>query len=144
MSSPRAGYFWEILEGKRPPPPAAVLLGFKLLELDEKAGTIRVSFVADERFLNPAGTVQGGILTAMLDDTMGPAATAFLGGAHIAQTLELKTSFYRPGRIGLIYGTARVKHRGREIIFLEGELTGPDGKLIASATATARIAPVPA
>lgn len=44
-------------------------------------------------FINPIGTIQGGIIAAMLDDAMGPVATAFLGGFHMAPTVELKTSF---------------------------------------------------
>jgi acyl-coenzyme A thioesterase PaaI-like protein len=34
-----------------------------------------VEFEARAEFLNPVGTIQGGILTAMLDDTVGPAAS---------------------------------------------------------------------
>jgi uncharacterized protein (TIGR00369 family) len=87
------------------------------------------------------GTVQGGILTAMLDDTMGPAASAALGGTAFAQTLELKTSFHRPGRVGKLYGEGRVVHKGRDIVFMEGALKDPEGNLIATASATARIIP---
>jgi len=130
-----------MVEGRLPPPAAGKLLGWSLQECDPEAGTIRIEFTATEAFLNPLGTVQGGILTAMLDDTMGPAASAALGGAAFAQTLELKTSFHRPGRVGKLYGDGRVVHKGREIIFLAGELRDPDGGLIASATATARIVP---
>jgi hypothetical protein len=60
------------MEGRTAPPPAAELLGFKLVEIDPDAGTIEVGFTATEQFLNPAGTVQGGFLAAMLDDTLGP------------------------------------------------------------------------
>jgi acyl-coenzyme A thioesterase PaaI-like protein len=57
-------------------------------------------FEAKPEFLNPIGTVQGGILTAMLENTMGPAAPAHLGGDAFCQTLELETSFLRPARPG--------------------------------------------
>lgn len=141
MTVPRTGPFWEMLEGRRPPPPSAALLGWRLVAVDPEAGIIRAEFEARPEFLNPLGTVQGGFLAAMLDDTMGPAATAFLGGTAFAQTLELKTSFHRPGRLGRLYAEGRVVHRGREIVFLEGRLTSPEGELIASASATARIVP---
>jgi len=36
-------------------------------------------------------------------------------------------------------GTVRVVHRGGTIAFLEGHLCDPDGNLVATATATARI-----
>lgn len=135
----RTGPFWDMVEGRAPPPPAAKLLGWTLVAIDPNAGTIKVRFDGKPEFLNPAGTIQGGILSAMLDDTMGPAAMAFLGGARMAQTLELKTNFMRPGRVGPVFGEARVAHRGRDILFLEGALKDAEGKLIATATATTRV-----
>jgi uncharacterized protein (TIGR00369 family) len=140
MSTPmRTGPFWDMIEGRAPAPPAAALLGWKLVAIDPAAGTIRVQFTARSDFLNPVGTVQGGLLGAMLDDTMGPAAMAYLGGSHMAQTLELKTCFLRPAKPGSLYGNGKVVHRGRDILFLEGTLSDADGKVIATATATARV-----
>jgi acyl-coenzyme A thioesterase PaaI-like protein len=52
--------------------PCADLLGRRLLGHDEDRGWIKFGFEGKPEFLNPAGRVQGGILTAMLDDTMGP------------------------------------------------------------------------
>ena len=124
----RSGPFWDMIEGRAPMPPVARLLGWTLLSIDPERGEIRVRFEAKPDFLNPAGTVQGGILSAMLDDTMGPAAVALLGGNRFTQTLELKTSFYRPARPGPIIGFGRVAHRGRELIFLEGTLSDGEGK----------------
>lgn len=142
MPGQRTGPFWDMIEGRRPAPPAALLLGWKLLDIDPGAGTISVEFEGSASFLNPAGAIQGGMLGAMLDDTMGPAAMAFLGGRHMAQTLEMKINFMRPGRVGPIRGEGRVAHRGRDILFLEGELLDADGKRIATATATARVLPI--
>ena len=49
----RTGPFWDVMEGRKPPPPAAVTLGFTLLEIDPGRGTIRVQFEAKPEFLNP-------------------------------------------------------------------------------------------
>jgi uncharacterized protein (TIGR00369 family) len=135
----RSGPFWDMIEGRAPMPPVTRLLGWTLLSIDPGRGEIRVRFEAKPDFLNPAGTVQGGILSAMLDDTMGPAAVALLGGNRFTQTLELKTSFYRPARPGPIVGFGRVAHRGRDLLFLEGTLSDGEGKSLAAATSTARI-----
>jgi uncharacterized protein (TIGR00369 family) len=137
----RRGPFWDMVEGRVAAPPAAVLLGWRLVAVDPGKGTIRVAFEAKREFLNPIGTVQGGILTAMLDDTMGPAAAAHLGGKAFCQTLELKTSFLRPARPGPLYGEGRVVHRGRDVVFVEGRLKDAGGRLIATATATTRVVP---
>jgi uncharacterized protein (TIGR00369 family) len=141
MTERREGPFWDMIEGRLEPPRIARLLGWALDSIDPEAGTIRVEFEATEDFLNPIGTVQGGILAAMLDDTMGPAAVALLGGTGFPQTLELKTSFMRPAYPGKLYAEASVRHRGRDILFLEGSLFTADGDLVATATATARVRP---
>lgn len=138
MSTIRQGPFWDMIEGRQPPPPAAKLLGWQLVALDAEKGEISVSFDARPDFVNPVGTVQGGFIAAMLDDTMGPAAAAFLGGQDFAQTLELKTSFLRAARPGRLIGHARVVHRGKDVLFLEGRLENEAGDLIATASATAR------
>src|SRR5262249_40760508 len=117
----------------------AQLLGWTLEEIDPEAGTIRVSFDARADFTNPIGAIQGGLLTAMLDDTMGPALVATLEPDRFAPTLEVQVNFLRPARPGRLVGTGRVIHRGGSIAFLAGELSDADGVVLATATATARI-----
>ena len=113
------------------------LLGMR--PLSAEPGHVRMEFTASEQFLNPAGVVQGGFITAMLDDTMGPAAVAQLGSGYFAPTLELKVSFLRPVGPGRLVGDGRVVHMGRSIAFLEGSLEDDEGNLVATATATARV-----
>ena len=51
---------------------------------------------ADERFLNPAGIVQGGFLAAMLDSAMGASAVTALGERRVSvANTEMKVSFLR-------------------------------------------------
>lgn len=135
----RCGPFWDMIEGRSPLPAASRLLGWKLLTLDPAKGAIRVEFAAVPDFINAIGTIQGGIITAMLDDAMGPAATAFLGGHYVAPTVEIKTNFMRPATVGPLFVEAKVVHRGRHILFLEGAMKDNEDQLIATATATARI-----
>jgi len=120
-----------------PIPPAARLLGWKLLALDPDAGTIEVAFAAKRDFTNPAGFVQGGILAAMLDDSLGPAAFAMAGGKRMTTTIDLHLHYVRPVLPGRITTRARVVNLGARIAFLEGELFDADGRLSAFATASA-------
>ena len=92
------GPFWDVMEGRVAPPPAAALLGWELVSVDPEAGTIEVAFTATERFLNPIGVIQGGLLAAMLDDTLGPALVATLGPGQFAPTADLHVQFLRPAR----------------------------------------------
>lgn len=128
-----------MLAGRIPPPPAAELLGWQLISVDPEQGTIEVGFTASDRFVNPVGVIQGGLLAAMLDDTLGPALVATLPPGQFAPTLDLHVQFLRPARPGRLVGRGRVVQRGREVCFLAGKLAGPDDRLVAVATATARI-----
>jgi uncharacterized protein (TIGR00369 family) len=135
----RQGPFWDVMEGRAAPPPAAELLGFRLVEIDPDQGTIEVSFTATEQFLNPAGTVQGGFLAAMLDDTLGPALVATLGEGEWAPTTDLHVQFLRPAAPGELRGHGRIVRRGKDVAFMAGELRNGDNELVATATATAAI-----
>jgi hypothetical protein len=42
----RRGPFWDVLEGRVPPPSAAMLLGWKLEASDHARGTMEVAFAA--------------------------------------------------------------------------------------------------
>jgi uncharacterized protein (TIGR00369 family) len=122
-----------------PAPPYSKLLGSR--PLDAEPGHVRMEFEASEQMLNPAGSVQGGFLTAMLDETMGPAAISMLEPGFAVPTLELKVNFLRPARPGRLVVDARVVHLGKSVVFMESSLVSDDGSLIATATATARIVP---
>ena len=135
----RQGPFWDVMEGRADPPPAAKLLGWRLIEVDPDDGTIQVAFTATDQFLNPAGTVQGGFLAAMLDDTLGPAVVATLADGEWAPTANLNVQFLKPAQPGELRGSARIVRRGRDVAFLAGELRDAEGDLVATATATAVI-----
>jgi len=116
-----------------------MLLGQRILEHDEATTRTRVSFDAKAEFENPAGFIQGGILTAMLDDTMGPAIWLATGGTMFPVTINMNVSFLAATRRGSIFGEARVRQLGRTIAFLEAQLTDEDKKLLACATASVRL-----
>jgi molybdopterin converting factor subunit 1 len=130
--------FMELIGNHVPRPPKyAELMGARPLLAEP--GHVRMEFEASDLFLNPGGVIQGGFLTVMLDETMGPAAISALGPGHTVPTLELKVSFLRPGRVGRLVADARVVHLGKSVVFLEATLTDDDGNVIATSTATARV-----
>lgn len=131
-------FFWQIQEGKLPQPAAARTLGMNILHVDAEAGTLEAEFEGRPEFTNPAGNIQGGFLSAMLDDTMGPALACQLAAGEFAPTLNLNVQFFAPAMPGKIRGIGRVARRGGGICFLSGELS-QDGKVVAAATATAAI-----
>lgn len=133
--------FWQMASGELPPPRCSQLLGAKFLRIDAEAGEVEVQFEGKPEFTNPIGHIQGGILAAMLDDTMGPAVVCMLPPGEFAPTLNLTISFERPAKLGTLIGKARVSKRGRQACFVSGALF-QDGVQVATATATALVQPM--
>ncbi|MCA6118569.1 PaaI family thioesterase [Bradyrhizobium sp. WSM 1738] len=121
------------------PPPSSRLLGWRLLDARPKEGWIRIGFDGKRDFCNPAGFVQGGILSAMLDDTMGPAVFVMTEGRLYTATITLTVNYLAPARPGPITGEAKVTQLGKTVAFVEGRLMAEDGALLATATTSARL-----
>jgi uncharacterized protein (TIGR00369 family) len=122
-----------------PTPPSSKLLGWHVLDARPNEGWIRIGFDGKRDFCNPAGFIQGGILTAMLDDTMGPAVFTMTDGKLYTATITITVNFLAPARPGPITGEAKVTQLGKTVAFVEGRLTAEDGTLLATATTSARL-----
>jgi uncharacterized protein (TIGR00369 family) len=137
--SERSGPFWDSVDGRKPLPRAAATLGREFIDADVEAGTIELAFTATDDFTNPTGNVLGAFQSAMLYDTVGPALLATLEPDQFQSTLQLNVNFLRPVRPGRILSRGRVVHRQGDLAFLEAELVDGDGRIVATATATARV-----
>jgi uncharacterized protein (TIGR00369 family) len=120
-------------------PPSSKLLGWHLLDARPKEGWIRIGFVGKPEFCNPAGFIQGGILSAMLDDTMGPAVFIMTEGKLLTSTITMTVNFLSPAKPGPLVGEANVSQLGKTIAFVEGRLMAEDGTVLATATTSARL-----
>ena len=105
----RSGPFWDAMQGREPLPRAAATLGMEFVDVDVGAGTI------------------------------GPALLATLAPDQFQSTLQLSVSFLRPVRPGRLVGRGRVVHRDGELVYLEASLADPEGVVVATATAIARV-----
>ncbi len=120
-------------------PPCAELLGWRLLDARPQEGWLRVGFDGRPEFCNPAGFIQGGMLSAMLDDTMGPAVLVMSEGRLYTTTISMTVNFLSPARPGPIVAEATVTQLGRTIAFVEAKLMAEDGTVLATATASERL-----
>src|SRR5437868_12264034 len=123
-----------------PEPPSSKLLGWHLLDARPSEGWVRIGFDGRQEFCNPAGFVQGGLLSAMLDDTMGPAVFVMTEGKLYTATITMTVNFLVPAKPGPIVGEAKVTQLGKTIAFMEGKLMDKDGRVLATATTSARLA----
>lgn len=122
-------------------PKGSQLLGFQMISVDQAKMEVQVAFVGRDDFCNPMGQVQGGFVTAMLDDAMSVAGLVASNFTCVMPTLEMKTSFLRPALPGPLRCVGRIVKWGRTIAFTEGELYDANDKLIAKASGTAMPTP---
>jgi uncharacterized protein (TIGR00369 family) len=120
-------------------PPSSKLLGWHLLDARPSEGWVRIGFDGKAEFCNPAGFIQGGILSAMLDDTMGPAVFIMTDGKLYTATITMTVNFLAPAKVGSIVGEANVTQLGKSIAFVTGRLMAEDGSVLATATTSARL-----
>lgn len=123
------------------PPNCDLTLGM-VCEDKSEPGRTRWRMVADERFTNPAGNVQGGFLAAFCDSAMGAAAVTHTRGRKVfCANVEMKVSFMA----AVVPGTelvceSEVVSGGRRVAFAEARVTAGD-RLVATASSTYVLTP---
>lgn len=118
-------------------PPCSDTLGMRLIEVEQDAKRIRMEFEVSSAFANPTGAVQGGFITAMLDEAISTCIIIASNVTMTAPTLEMKTSYLRRLMPGKAFVDAKIVKLGRSAAFSEAQCYDDDGKLVATATATA-------
>jgi uncharacterized protein (TIGR00369 family) len=133
-----------IRDGVLPPPPIAMLLQMGITSLAEG----RVEFVCDvdESVYNPIGVVHGGLVCTMLDTVAGCAVHTTLPAGVGYTSIELKVNYLRAVRTtsGPLTAVGTVTKPGRRVAFAEGEVLDAAGKVVANATSSLLVFPLPA
>jgi uncharacterized protein (TIGR00369 family) len=119
------------------PPNCDLTLGMVCLEKDTPGRTVW-RMVADERFANPVGIVQGGFLAAFADSAMGASSLTYARERKVfSANAELKVSFLKPVRTGsTLTCTAEVISGGTRAAFVEAEVVDDDGRMVVKASST--------
>lgn len=114
--------------------PIGELLGFRV---EEVAGGRAVGWMrAGPHHANPMGTLHGGVLCDLADAAMGMAFVSTLAPDESFTTIALSINFFRPVWQADLRAEGRVVNRGKNVGYVECDVTDQDGKLIAKATST--------
>ena len=124
------------------PPNCDLTLGMVCLDKSEPGRSVW-QVVADERFANPVGIVQGGFVAAFADSAMGAASVTFAKGRKVfSANAEMKVSFLKPARVGAtLTCTAYTISGGSRAAFVEAEVVDDEGRLVAKASSTYLLTP---
>ena len=114
--------------------PIAELLGFRLEEIG--AGRAVGSLHSGPQHANPMGTLHGGVLCDLADAAMGMAFVSTLAPDESFTTMALSINFFRPVWQAHLRAEARVVNRGKNVGYVECDVTDQDGKQVAKASST--------
>jgi uncharacterized protein (TIGR00369 family) len=111
------------------------LVGTELSSTEE--GRASVSLRAEERHLNPGGTVHGGVISTLIDVSMAEALNTMTEEGEQPFTIQITVNYMKPGKLGTLTSTAAVRKGGERITVVEAEVVQEDdGEAIALATGT--------
>ena len=116
---------------KRNPTPFDDLLGLEVLRAAD--GEAEVRLVLTPAHLNRRGVAHGGVVSALLDVSLGAAVVSTTTAEEWCGTLELSVQFRDPARHGPLTGRGRVERRGRSVAFAAGEVFDARGRVVAAA-----------
>ena len=112
--------------------PIGELIGFRV---DEIADGRAVDWLqAGRQHANPMGTLHGGVLCDLADAAMGRAFVSTLAADESFTTTALSINFFRPVWQSVLRAEARVINHGKNLGYVECDITDQDGKRIAKAT----------
>lgn len=96
-----------------------------------------VRFFVEDWMCNVKGTLHGGMIATMLDNSMGLLTRALYGDGAQISTISLNVSYLRPVLPGAaVTVTVRAEKFGRNIAFLYAALHTQEGKPAATANGT--------
>ncbi len=137
---PGIEYRSAVVRGEVPPPPIAVTMRLRPVELEE--GRVVFEGEPGEEHYNPIGVVHGGYAATLLDSALGCAVHTTLPAGVGYTSLGIEAKYVRPitRDTGRVLCEATVLYRGRKQATSEATLTAAEsGKLLASGTSTCMI-----
>jgi uncharacterized protein (TIGR00369 family) len=123
-----------VRDGRLPPPPIAVLMNFRIAEVD--SGRVVFEATPGEEHYNPIGVVHGGYAMTLFDSAMGCAIHTMLPQGVGYTTTDVQVRLIRglTKETGLVRCEGVALHVGRTTAVAEGKLYDRDGKLLGAAT----------
>jgi uncharacterized protein (TIGR00369 family) len=117
------------------PPPIFESMQGEFLEFKPESKMLKARFPVLETYLNPYGSMQGGMIAAAVDNVLGP-LSVIVAPPNVTRNLEMRYS--RPAMPGMefIIVEAVFLHQEKRVLKFKASVRDPEGKLLARAKAT--------
>ncbi len=136
-------YIQALIEGSIPPPPIVNLMNMRAVSAE--VGKVTFTCEPNESHYNPIGTVHGGLVCTLLDSVAGCAAQTTLPKGMGYTSLEIKVNYLAgiTATTGPLTAVGTVTKPGKRVAFAEGVLSDSSGKVVATASSTLLVFPIP-
>ncbi|MBQ1111029.1 PaaI family thioesterase [Streptomyces anulatus] len=133
----------EVQAGRLAAPPVGRTLDFALDEVEH--GRAVFSLVPGEEHYNPIGSMHGGVFATLLDSAAGCAVQSTLPQGMAYTSLDLTVKFLRPVTVdtGRVRAVGTVVSGGRRTALAQAQLLDAADRLLAHATSSCLLFPVP-
>lgn len=116
------------------PPPVFAAMQGQIVAFDPEAGTLTAQFPVLAHHLNPYGTMQGGMIAAAVDNTLGP-LSLLVAPPNVTRRLEMTYGQPVTPETGRIVVTAQLLDRRDRWLHFKAEVRSPEGRRLARAKA---------
>lgn len=116
------------------PPPVFIAMEGEFLKLDLESGILKNRFPVRESYLNPYGAMQGGMVAAAVDNTLGP-LSVLVAPPNLTRRLEM--TYSRPVTLdmGCIVVQAELTRREDPWLHFRAEVRSEQGLRLARSKA---------
>jgi acyl-coenzyme A thioesterase PaaI-like protein len=118
----------------RIPPPVFVSMQAEVVAFDFEQASLTVRFPVLEKDLNPYHTMQGGMIAAAIDNTLGP-LSMLVAPPNVTRHLDVTYSQPITLELGVFLVTARLVERDKRFLNFTAEVTTEAGGKLAKAKA---------
>ena len=106
-----------------------------LCEVESSDGTVVMEMPVDERTVNTAGGLQGGLIATMVDVAAGQLASRVTPFGNGIATTDLFIRYLRPIKIGPARAVAKILRTGKRSVVVQVDIyRGNDGEMSATGT----------
>lgn len=117
------------------PPPVFEIMKGEILTFDIEQGIFKNKFPVLKEYLNPYGNMQGGMIAAAIDNTIGP-LSMLVAKPNFTRYMQIKYGKVIPPELNYIYVTAQLIEQKKRQLFFEAVVESSQGERLASAKST--------
>ena len=117
------------------PPPSFEMMKGEIIDFDIEKGLFKNRFPIMGEYLNPYGNMQGGLISAAIDNTIGP-LSMLIAPPNFTRVMEVKYGKIVTPELAYIVVTATFIEQKKRQLFFQATVESQNAEKLASAKST--------